>query len=354
MSKQLILVAEDDVSGAATARQALVGLGDVVFAASAAEAERRLRESPPALVVADGDMAGAAAVVAGRGAVPAIVFSGTAGAGALGGEGLEWLAKPLSADALRRCAERRLCLSADADAPLICALLDNAPFAATLWSLGRGLLLYANPALGRMLKIRDRDDWVVNHYAHQPRCQPDGNTSPEAAAERLAEAAAGGCCDFVWTYIDGEGDMVPVWVSLRRARPAPGDLAVGYVLDLRRDTEIKRVIRNERDNLRGIVDASPIPFVRAAGGAIERCNPAAEQTFALRPGLSPAEVFCEPGDFAALAGRLHREGEVSGLVARLRRKDGQERRFLVKAKATTFEERPGMLLWLIDVEDLDL
>ncbi|MBP5232841.1 MAG: PAS domain-containing protein, partial [Planctomycetes bacterium] len=265
---------------------------------------------------------------------------------------IERLAKPLAPDALRRRCERRLCLGAAADAPLICAMLDNAPFAATLWSLERRLLLYANPALGRMLKIRDRNDWVGNHYDHQPRCQPDGAPSPEAAAERLAEAAGGGSSDFVWTYIDGEGDMVPAWVSLRRVRPAPCDLAVGYVLDLRRDTEIKRVIRNERDHLRGIVDASPVPIVRAADEAIVRCNPAAERTFALRPGQSPAEFFCDPQDFAAVSERLRHEGEVDGRVARLRRKDGTERRFLVKAIATTFEDRPGMMLWLIDVEDL--
>lgn len=364
-SKRTIMAVDDNRSVLQIINKALQKHFDVILADSGEEALRAIGMRKPDLILLDVDMPDISGFDLIKkfqenphtADIPVIFISGDDGneLAGLNLGGVDYVTKPLIPEILRRRCELHIELSTQTDISFARMILDNAPFACTFWSPHKHALVYANNAVVSLFKLSDKNALINDYSNYMPKYQPNGELSMESIREHLGEALELGNAEFAWTCLDSEGEQVPTWVSLRRIIIQNDNYVIGYIRDLRRDTEVKKVLRGELDRLQHQVNDAPVDFIEINSESIIYLNNAALQDFHCRPGDPLADLFSDSADCDGFLNELRRnDGKLHNAVFRLRVKNGSLRRFNIEARPGQFENSQVYNLWLTDIEDIRL
>ncbi len=112
------------------------------------------------------------------------------------------------------------------------AIIDNMPVGVSYWNKNFSLIDCNNVML-QLLKIDSVDELYNNQPVYNMAVQPNGEPFETASKEALRIAFETGTHQLYWTYIDSEGNELPLFITLKRIQFAEGDVIVEFAQDLR-------------------------------------------------------------------------------------------------------------------------
>ena len=121
--------------------------------------------------------------------------------------------------------------------PIVCALYDD-----------KGRVVDVNKEAENMFGISDKNIFITDFNRFLPKHQPDGADSIKKSSEMLKKALREGSHRYVWTYLHGDGSLIPVEEIVHRINIDGDDHAIAYSRDLRdyyREREKERVVQEK-------------------------------------------------------------------------------------------------------------
>ncbi|HWJ20180.1 MAG TPA: response regulator [Geobacterales bacterium] len=120
-------------------------------------------------------------------------------------------------------------------------------------------------------------------------------------------------------------------------------------LALRQSSE---ALGRERERLQHILDASPVGVAITTDNIARFTNPRMEEVFALRVGSAVPDLYAHPEQRRAMLNELDRNGIVRDFAVQIRGANGEIRDCLATLMHMEYEERQGVLGWIVDVTEL--
>ncbi|HCY87421.1 MAG TPA: hypothetical protein DHV36_19970, partial [Desulfobacteraceae bacterium] len=204
-----------------------------------------------------------------------------------------------------------------------------------------GIIADANPVAAAMIGL-DRDEIIGRRYR-------------EFAAEGqdTADGTATGAGDNTEGLLIADGDrQIPI---LRTVVTMMLD-GVPHLLDSFIDVTERKLmeekIRQEQETLKLILDKSPIAIGVSTDNVIRFANPRYLKMLDVSIGEPVTNVYLNPEDRAPLIEALKRDGMVSNREIQLRGEGGVPIDVLVTYMPMTYDGRPSILGWLVDISSL--
>ncbi len=111
-------------------------------------------------------------------------------------------------------------------------MLENTPLCITFWSQG-GEIIDCNEETLRMFKLESKQEYKDNFEELSPKYQPDGVLSKEYFVVNHARALEEGVLCFEWLHNTLDNELIPMEVTLVRAKLDGEDVIISYSKDLR-------------------------------------------------------------------------------------------------------------------------
>jgi len=128
-------------------------------------------------------------------------------------------------------------------------MLNSSPIGTQLWDKN-GNIIDCNDAIIKLFGFNDKQEYLDAFVSEcSPEFQPDRKRSDEKATELLDKVFSEGLAVYEWmNRIPADGSQLPTEVTLVRAKYNDGDVAIGYLRDLREHNKMMEGI-SQRDKL---------------------------------------------------------------------------------------------------------
>jgi len=138
------------------------------------------------------------------------------------------------------------------------ATLDASPIGVTIFD-DQLQIIECNDAI--LNQFKTTRDYFFNHF-HEfaPEYQPDGTKSFEASVEYIKKALNGERQIKEWFHLTSDGELIPFEVTLTRTNLNGKYFVLAYQYDLLNLKKMEKIIAEENDFNRAIVNASRIGF----------------------------------------------------------------------------------------------
>ena len=127
-------------------------------------------------------------------------------------------------------------------------MFDSAPLGCTMsdWDF-QGI--DCNDEIVRMHGLRDKDHYRHRFFELSPEFQPCGRRSQDMAQYHMEKVRTEGFVRFEWMHLTGDGEPLPVEITMMRVVVRDQARAAGYVRDLRELKKTQEALERERMEL---------------------------------------------------------------------------------------------------------
>jgi len=126
-------------------------------------------------------------------------------------------------------------------------ILDSSPIVCAVYN-EEGKVVDVNREAEHMFGIPDKNIFITDFNRFLPKHQPDGSDSLRKCDEMLANVFSEGSCRYEWTYLHGDGSLLPVEEIMHRINIDGRNHAIAYSRDLRehyREREKERIVQEK-------------------------------------------------------------------------------------------------------------
>jgi PAS domain S-box-containing protein len=216
-----------------------------------------------------------------------------------------------------------------------------------------GVTTFVNPAAVAMLGYTAEE--LVGHQMHAKvhHAYPDGTLFPREKCP-MHHSTRDGTARTVDDQVLWKKDGTALQVEYSTTPIFKDGCVKGTVVSFRDITERKRMetqIRREREKLQDIMDSSPIAVAISSEGKFVFANPTFKKMFDVQLGDPAVRIYQRPEDRLPIVEGLQKDGIVSNYEIQLRGAGDRPVDILVTFLQTTYDGRPGILGWLVDITE---
>ncbi len=213
--------------------------------------------------------------------------------------------------------------------------------------VGDGLIVRANQRVG---EIFGRD--VGAELLGRSSAVLIGGEAEVAAFNAMAKDAfsRGDSLETEWEFRRGDGSRRMGYLFGKKLDTKRYQRSTVWLIqDITDRTAAANALSAERERLQSILDKGPVGIAFATGGVFRFMNRKFRDMFGTAPGDSAERIYADPGDRLRMTEVLGRDGIVTDMAVRMRRKGGAECDVLVTFMPMRFDGEDGVLGWLVDV-----
>jgi len=232
------------------------------------------------------------------------------------------------------------------------AVYQSSADAHVVWQDGH--LIECSPSALSLFQVETAQELEAKRCSEQlfPALQPDGIPSHTAIEELLARFETSGFERREWLYIDNEGSPLPCEITYIRISYNGRDARFCCIRDLRHIKRTEGSLRKEREQLRAILDKSPIGigiFYKDSQQLVF-ANPRLCQLVDIDVGGFLSRIFVHHGAWLALRGDLEKYGGyLNDYPLQLYAPNRSLRDYLFTCAPIIYEGTEGVLGWLVDI-----
>jgi len=232
------------------------------------------------------------------------------------------------------------------------AVYQSSADAHIIWQDDR--LIECSPSALKLFKVETVQELEAKKSSGQlfPPHQPDGMPSLSAFEEIRARFETSGFERCEWLYIDNEGNSLPCEITYIRISYNGRDARFCCIRDLRHIKRTEDSLRKEREQLRAILDKSPIGigiFYKDSQQLVF-ANPSLCTLVDIDVGDPLSRIFVHPGAWLSLRGELEKYGGyLSDYPLQLYAPNRTLRDYLFTCAPISYEGAEGILGWLMDI-----
>ena len=206
-------------------------------------------------------------------------------------------------------------------------------------------------ALFKVATVQELEDGMLKQTLF-PASQPDGAPSSAVRAGILQRFSTNGFERGEWLYLDGEGNPLPCEDTFIRISYNGRDARFCCIRDLRAVKRTEDNLRKEREQLRAILDKSPVGigifYKRMRRMAF--ANQSLNELIDISDNGSLAGAFVSDADAIVLRKALHAsKGYLSDFQIQLYTPRRISRDYLFTCTPISYEDEDSFLGWLVDI-----
>lgn len=163
-----------------------------------------------------------------------------------------------------------------------------------------------------------------------------------------------GTARFTWIHRHANGTLMPCRITMSKMEHPLYSGYLATLMDLRATMRYEEKLKEDRDLLNSIINASPMPmYIENQEGKVNVINPAAEQLLPLAIGADGSAAWVDTAAMHSLLEQVRAGIHVSGYAARLH---GKEKDTVLETRTSlssvVYEGDPASLVWVQDISDL--
>lgn len=183
-----------------------------------------------------------------------------------------------------------------------------------------------------------------------PALQPDGRPSGEAAMEHIMTAMQKQQVHhFDWTHKNTKGELIPCEITLTPISLSNKQVLLVSVRDISERKKAEKEIEESRNQMRYILESSPIAIFFSAKGIIHFANPRFIELFNVKIGEPSPKIYVNQNERDELVKRLESEGKVVNHEIQMYNSTKEVIDVLVNYLPMNYYGEEGILGWLIDI-----
>ena len=213
-------------------------------------------------------------------------------------------------------------------------------------------VLNCNPALMRMLGVRNLQEIRDDFMRFSPTYQPDGRLSSAEFTRIVDQALQNGFAVLRWTHMDIDKNLIPCDLTLMRIHINQRRLVVGSLHDLRDQRKAEDALTQQREQLQNILDSSPIILAIVAEEKIQTVNKNGTRLLGINCGDFNASMYANPEELDLVQKLLRRGEPVDNWPIKLKDKQNSWYDALASYRPFFHEGKKATLAWFVDVTEL--
>ena len=234
----------------------------------------------------------------------------------------------------------------------IAALITNTlPYCFIVWD-NTLEVMSCSPATATMLGYKSPLDVLENAANIHPVLQPHGAVSKGLFGQKLHAALNGNAETFEWTLQKADGTPIHTLISLTSLQPGKEPIIACQVSDLTFIKSKESKNDKERQNLRMILNSSPVCFMALVGNTVRYTTPYASYFLGIDEGDSLTDFYSHPKEREDFFAELNYTGAVNWRVITVKSADGSPKEMLVNAFLAYYYGERCVMAWLLDVTEI--
>jgi len=148
-----------------------------------------------------------------------------------------------------------------------------------------------------------------------------------------------------------DGRLIPVEISLSPLMDENGMRVIASIRDVAERKAAEEALKKEREQLRYILDTSPVAVAFSTSGRIHMANPRFLELFGMKPGERSPDLYVDPSIRQTLVERLQNGEVITDFELQMYDRNHDVRDLLVTYLPIEHQGEHGILGWLADITE---